>query len=122
MESQPLGGPLKELLDQTNGIFGTKFNGILVNYYADGTETICDHSDDENGLHNGMVVGISYGAERKFRIKDKKTKKKVMDVPTKQGSYLIMSGDFQKEFTHGIPCEKTITEGRYSFTFRSHSE
>jgi len=32
-----------------------------------------------------------------------------------------MNGDFQKEFTHGIPGEKTITEGRYSFTFRCHS-
>ena len=122
MRSRPLGGPLKDLLYQTNGIFGTKFNGILVNYYANGTETIGDHSDDESGLHNGMVVGLSYGAERKFRIKDKKTKKKVMDVPTKQGSYLIMTGDFQEEFTHGIPPETAITEGRYSFTFRSHSE
>ena len=121
MASKPLGDTLKRLLEMTNEIFGTEFNGILVNYYADGTETIGDHSDDEKGLHNGMVVALSLGAERKFRIRDKKTKKIVKDVKTKHSTYLIMNGDFQKEFTHGIPGEKTITEGRYSFTFRCHS-
>ena len=34
----------------TNEIFGTYFNGILVNYYANGTEKVSDHSDDESGL------------------------------------------------------------------------
>jgi alkylated DNA repair dioxygenase AlkB len=121
MPSQPLGDILTRLLEMTNEIFGTSFNGILVNYYADGTETIGDHSDDESGLHNGMVVALSLGAERKFRIRDKKTKNIVKDVKTKHSTYLVMNGDFQKEFTHGIPAEKTITVGRYSFTFRYHS-
>ena len=31
-----------------------------------------------------------------------------------------MAGDFQKEFTHEIPAEKKIKEGRISFTFRKH--
>ena len=121
MASQPLGETLDRLLEMTNEIFGTSFNGILVNYYADGTESIGDHSDDEKGLHNGMVVSLSLGAERKFRIRDKKTKKIVKDVKTKNSTYLVMLGDFQQEFTHGIPVETKVTEGRYSFTFRSHS-
>jgi len=121
MASQPLGETLDRLLEMTNEIFGTSFNGILVNYYADGTESIGDHSDDEKGLHNGMVVSLSLGAERKFRIRDKTTKKIVKDVKTKNSTYLVMLGDFQKEFTHGIPVETKVTEGRYSFTFRSHS-
>ena len=121
MPSQPLGDILTRLLEMTNEIFKTSFNGILVNYYADGTETIGDHSDDESGLHNGMVVALSLGAERKFRIRDKTTKKIVKDVKTQHSTYLVMNGDFQKEFTHGIPAEKKITEGRYSFTFRYHS-
>lgn len=121
MPSQPLGDTLSELLEMTNEIFATSFNGILVNYYANGNESIGDHSDDESGLHNGMVVALSLGAERKFRIRDKNTKKIVKDVKTTHSTYLVMNGDFQKEFTHGIPVEKKITEGRYSFTFRYHS-
>ena len=33
-----------------------------------------------------------------------------MDIPTISNSIIHMSGDFQKEFTHGIPIEKKITE------------
>jgi alkylated DNA repair dioxygenase AlkB len=122
MASQPLGDFLTRLLEMTNEIFGTSFNGILVNYYANGAENIGDHSDDEKGLHNGMVVALSLGAERKFRIRDKKTKKTVKEILTKDSTYLIMNGDFQKEFTHGIPAEKDITDWRCSFTFRNHSD
>jgi hypothetical protein len=31
-----------------------------------------------------------------------------------------MGGDFQIEFTHGIPIEKKIKDVRYSLTFRKH--
>jgi hypothetical protein len=31
-----------------------------------------------------------------------------------------MGGDFQKEFTHEVPIEKKVREGRYSLTFRQH--
>ena len=122
MASQPLGDLLTRLLEMTNEIFGTSFNGILVNYYANGNESIGDHSDDESGLHNGMVVALSLGTERKFRIRDKNTKKIVKDVKTKHSTYLVMNGDFQKEFTHEIPIEKKVKQPRISFTFRKHTE
>ena len=38
MRSQPLGGPLKDLLDQTNGIFGTKLSDGVREY--SGNETL----------------------------------------------------------------------------------
>jgi alkylated DNA repair dioxygenase AlkB len=44
----------------------------------------------------------------------------VMDVPLPSGMLVHMGGDFQKEFTHEVPIEKKIREGRYSFTFRQH--
>jgi alkylated DNA repair dioxygenase AlkB len=39
--SKPLQPNLIELLKLINGQFGTKYNGILVNYYEDGTNYIC---------------------------------------------------------------------------------
>jgi alkylated DNA repair dioxygenase AlkB len=113
---------LSELLDKVNNIYGAEFNGILVNYYQDGNNTIGAHSDEERNLDKIGVISVSFGATRIFRIKNKKTGEKVKDIPMIQGELLHMGGDFQKEFTHEIPTEKSVKKERYSFTFRKHLE
>ena len=121
-KSKPLQPNIKELMDIINTRFDTHYNGILVNKYDDGNNYISDHSDDETNLDKGGVIAISYGAVRKFRIRDKLTKKIIMDIPTTSNSIIHMGGNFQKEFTHGIPVEKKIKGERYSFTFRKHNK
>ena len=118
--SKPLKPNLVELLKIVNTLFGSSFNGILVNRYNDGTNYISDHSDNENTLDYIGVVAISYGAIRKFRIRNKITKEKVIDIPTTSYSLIQMGGNFQNEFLHGIPIEKKIMDVRYSLTFRKH--
>ena len=118
--SKPMTNSLLELLEEVNNIFETNFNGILVNKYKSGEDYISKHSDDEKTLDYSGVVTISYGATRKFRIRDKKTKKIVKDLPLLSYSIVQMGGNFQKEFTHEIPIEKKIKEERISFTFRKH--
>lgn len=120
-KSKPLQPYSTELMTLINSRFGTNYNGILVNKYDDGNNYIGDHSDDEKNLDKGGVIAISYGAVRKFRIRDKITKKIIMDIPTTSNSIIHMGGDFQKEFTHGIPVEKKVTGVRYSLTFRTHT-
>jgi len=119
-KSQTLTLALSELLQTINTMFNSDFNGILVNYYENGNDYICDHSDDEKGLSNIGVISLSYGSVRKFRIKCKKTNKKIIDIPTENSSIIHMGGDFQNEFKHGIPIEKKIKLPRWSFTFRKH--
>ena len=119
-KSQTLTLALSELLQTINTMFNSDFNGILVNYYENGNDYICDHSDDEKGLSNIGVISLSYGSVRKFRIKCKKTNKKIIDVPTESSSIIHMGGDFQNEFKHGIPVEKKNKSPRWSFTFRKH--
>jgi len=69
------------------------------------------------------VAGICYGpAIRTFRIRNKETKKIILDHKHMPCSLLIMEGDFQKEFTHEIPIEKKIKEERISLTFRYHTK
>lgn len=121
-KSMPLTPSLDLLLDHVNQQFGSSFNGILVNYYEDGTNVIGAHSDDEKGLDATGVVAISYGAPRKFRIREKGGKPILLDVSTKHLQMIHMGGDFQNEFTHEIPKEMKVKEGRYSFTFRKHLE
>lgn len=125
-KSIPLPSFLLELLEKVNMTFDTDFNGILINRYEDGTETIGAHSDDEKGLgKNGKVIGISLGAVRNMRFRGKKTildinGKKYLDMSMPHGCLFIMDGDFQKEFTHEIPQQKAITDVRISLTFRKH--
>lgn len=119
--SSPLTTHLSVLLEKINTLFKSDFTGILVNKYNDGTDYIGAHSDKERHLDNTHgVVAISYGAVRTFRIKNKITKEKVVDVPTLSNSIIHMGGEFQKEFTHEIPIQKKIKEVRYSMTFRKH--
>ena len=118
--SQRLTKNLKILLDHINIKFNSDFNGILINKYKDGLEYISDHSDNEQEISDKGVISVSYGATRKFRIRNKLTKKIVKDILTENYQIIQMSGNFQKEFLHGIPIEKKIKEERISFTFRKH--
>ena len=118
---------LQRLLDTANAICEddkgepAQFNAILINRYVNGTKSVGAHSDAENGLDKSAgVFSMSYGATRKFRIRDKKTKAIVEDIPAREGYAIQMKGDFQSEFTHEIPVEKKISGTRISFTFRKH--
>lgn len=122
MPSQSLLPSLSSLLDIVNRKFDANFNGILVNLYVDGNDSIGDHSDDESSLGKEGVIAISSGATRKFRIRDKTSRKIIKDIPMDHGMIIQMSGQFQREFTHGIPVEKRVKESRISFTFRHHKE
>lgn len=125
MKSLPLSNVdlFPPLLEEINNSLKTNFNGILVNRYINGEKYLSAHSDDENGLdkNNKMVVGLSYGPGiRKFRIRDKNTKEIILDYDQQPGTLLVMSGEFQKEFTHEIPIQKKVKDERISITFRNH--
>jgi alkylated DNA repair dioxygenase AlkB len=119
-KSIPLTPSLEKLLELVNTYHHTEFNGILVNEYVNGADYIGPHSDEERCLDKIGVVAVSYGASRLFRIRDKKTKKIVLDLYTDSGQFIQMGGKFQKEFTHEIPIQKKIQGTRFSFTFRKH--
>lgn len=120
-KSRPMTSSLLAMLTLVNSIFGTDYNGILVNKYKTGEDYISAHSDDEVNLGSSGVVAISWGATRKFRIRNKITKKIIGDYPLTSGSMLQMAGKFQQEFTHEIPVEKKVKGGRISLTFRKHT-
>lgn len=112
---------LKKIMKRVNKELNANYNGILVNLYENGERYISAHSDDEKSLDKAVgVASIAFGAVRKFRIRDKTTKRIIKDIDHQPGQLLIMTGDFQKEFTHEIPIQKKIIEPRVSLTFRNH--
>ena len=97
---------------------GIEFNGVLLNWYKDGTEYVGAHSDDERDMEDGIpIVALSLGAVRDFVISHKELAVRHV-LPLANGSLLSMTGDTQKVAKHSVPKHPKCTEGRISLTFR----
>ena len=82
---------------------GTKFNSCLLNLYHNGNEGMGWHSDDEKPLgKNNTIASLSFGVERKFLFRHKRTKQTVSLV-LEHGSLLVMKGSTQSNWLHSLP-------------------
>jgi len=101
------------------GKTGTAFNSCLLNLYHDGNEGMSWHSDDEKSLGtNSTIASLSFGAERKFSFRHKRSGESVSLV-LEDGSLLIMKGTTQTYWQHSLPKSKKITAPRINLTFRT---
>ena len=75
--------------DQIDKIAGLEFNSVLMNWYRDGEDYINWHTDAEK-----------------------------IEMPLKHGTFLLMRGQTQHFWQHGVPKEKKIKEARFNLTFR----
>lgn len=107
---------LKELVELKTG---EKFNSCLLNLYHNGNEGMAWHSDGEKELKkNGAIASLSFGAERKFSFKHKKTKETV-SISLEHGSLLIMKDVTQTYWLHRLPPTKKVLDPRINLTFRT---
>jgi alkylated DNA repair dioxygenase AlkB len=99
---------------------GTSFNSVLLNYYRDHCDSIGFHSDNEPELgERPIIASVSFGEERTFILKHK-TAKEVPPVHLRlaSGSLLLMKGDTQRCWKHGIAKESHACGPRINLTFR----
>ena len=98
----------------------TTFNSVLLNYYRDQNDSMGMHSDNEKELGpRPTIASISMGAERSFLLKSKlHPDTKIVKLPLASGSLLLMKGDTQKNYKHGIGKEKHVVGARVNLTFR----
>jgi alkylated DNA repair dioxygenase AlkB len=107
---------LKSLCEEKSG---ESFNSCLLNLYHNGSEGMAWHSDGEKDLkENGAIASLSFGAERKFAFKHKKSKEKVA-LNLEAGSLLIMTDTTQSYWLHRLPPTKKLFGPRINLTFRS---
>lgn len=107
---------LKKIAEQESG---ETFNACLLNLYHDGSEGMAWHSDGEKDLKkNGAIASMSFGAERKFAFKHKKSQETV-SLYLQNGSLLIMKDTTQSHWFHRLPPTKSITTPRINLTFRT---
>lgn len=133
--------PLPQCLDhlrQLTEIFtGATYNFCLVNYYANGADSISYHSDDERFLGlNPSIASFSLGASRDFCMKHKPIPPKAGEAPPEQnlkpplklplasGDMVLMRGKTQANWLHSIPKRKGKGSegGRINITFRKGVE
>ncbi len=107
---------LKEMVEKKSG---ETFNSCLLNLYHTGEEGMAWHSDGEKDLiRNGAIASLSFGAERKFSFKHKRTDQSV-SVILEKGSLLIMKGQTQSNWLHRLPPTKKVKSPRINLTFRT---
>lgn len=97
---------------------GASFNSVLANWYRDGSDSMGMHSDNEPELGTQPVIAsVSLGQTRRLTFKNIQTKESHR-IGLEHGSLLIMKGDTQQFWQHGINKSRTRLDARLNFTFR----
>jgi alkylated DNA repair dioxygenase AlkB len=110
---------LAELKALVEKLTNTNFNSCLLNLYHDGNEGMAWHSDDEKSLgKDSTIASVSFGAEREFRLKHKRTDERA-SVLLESGSLLVMKDTTQTHWLHCIPKSKKVLTPRINLTFRT---
>ncbi|ORY14549.1 DNA repair family protein [Clohesyomyces aquaticus] len=127
---RPLPQCLDELRKLVEGTTNETYNFCLVNYYADGNDSISYHSDDERFLGpNPAIASLSLGARRDFLLKHKTIapsgtgtvpEPKQIKLPLGSGDMVLMRGTTQANWLHSIPkrAGDEAKRGRINITFR----
>ena len=109
---------LLNLKDITEKESDEEYNSCLLNLYHNGSEGVSWHSDGEKDLKkNGAIGSLSFGSERKFLFRHKRTKENVSKT-LEHGSLLVMRGVTQTHWVHQLPTTKTVHSVRVNLTFR----
>lgn len=96
----------------------TEFNGVLVNRYRSGTDSMGWHADNERELGpDPVIASISLGAERRFSLKHR-TDGQRLQLHLAHGSLLLMAGQTQRNWLHALPKQHGVEAERINLTFR----
>jgi alkylated DNA repair dioxygenase AlkB len=112
---------LLDIKSRVQAVTRTDFNSVLLNYYRDHRDSMGLHSDDEPELgEQPILASLSLGEERIFILKHKRDKVlKPVRLKLASGSLLVMKGDTQRYWKHGIDKEARPCGPRVNLTFRS---
>jgi alkylated DNA repair dioxygenase AlkB len=120
-ESNPLNWTPELLMvkERIESLAGVTFDGVLLNYYRDGNDSVAWHSDND-GIpgKNRVVASVSLGQPRNFDIRKTDDHSHKHSVLLENGSYILMKGDFQDQWQHRIAKSTKPMKPRINLTFR----
>lgn len=110
---------LAEVRAAVEAACGEAFNGVLLNRYRGGDDSMGWHADDEPEFgEEPVIASASFGATRAFQFKHKRRKELKEAVDLTHGSLLVMHGATQANWLHRIPKTAKPVEERINLTFR----
>ncbi|PSJ44808.1 alpha-ketoglutarate-dependent dioxygenase AlkB [Zobellella endophytica] len=97
---------------------GQPFNGVLLNLYRDGRDSMGWHADDEPELGaEPVIASVSLGAARCFVLRHPGSGER-RRLELGHGSLLVMAGEMQHHWQHALPKTAGIDRPRINLTFR----
>ena len=120
LEPAPWTPRLQQLRECVQALTGCEFNSVLLNYYRNEHDCMGMHSDDERELGpRPAIASLSLGAERELQLRHRARRDlKPVRLPLPPGSLLLMRGDTQRYWRHGIPRLRRPCGPRVNLTFR----
>lgn len=114
LELAPLHAWIKSVIDP-------RLNGLLLNWYdAEHAQYIGKHRDSTiNMIVGAPILTISLGAERVFRLRRWKGDHSPHDIPTGDGTLILVPYEVNLGWTHEVPHNARTTGRRISITARA---
>src|SRR5260221_2436477 len=111
---------LLDIKNRVETVTATSFNSVLLNYYRDNRDSMGFHSDDEPELGaRPVIASLSLGEVRTLILKHRLNKLvKPVRLRLTSGSLLLMKGETQRYWSHGIAKESRPCGPRINLTFR----
>jgi alkylated DNA repair dioxygenase AlkB len=121
LEPLPWTPTLLNIKRQVEALVEHEFNSVLLNYYRDQNDGMGMHSDDEHELGpQPAIASLSLGEVRSLLLKHKSRKAlKTVKLALAAGSLLLMQGETQQYWRHGINKQRQPCGPRVNLTFRS---
>ncbi len=109
---------LISLKDRCEAIAEVKFNSVLANLYRDGQDSMGWHQDNEPELgRNPVIASLNLGDSRRFVLRNLHSKTQI-EYNLSHGALLIMAGELQHHWRHGVPKTSKPKGERINLTFR----
>lgn len=96
----------------------SRFNAVLANRYRNGADGMGWHADNEPELgRQPVIASVSLGQCRNMNFRHQQSGEKYT-IELGHGSLLIMAGQTQKYWQHGVPKSRKVLNERVNLTFR----
>lgn len=97
-----------------------QFNGVLLNLYRNGNDSVAWHSDKTKSSNTNMnIASVTFGETRMFRLRHKLRKDvPQLEIPLHHGSFLLMAGTTNSCWEHQVPKTARKILPRINLTFR----
>ncbi|HJQ83119.1 MAG TPA: alpha-ketoglutarate-dependent dioxygenase AlkB [Candidatus Binatia bacterium] len=113
-----LSARLESIRRRVEEVTGRAFNSVLANLYRDGRDSVGWHRDSDYA-HGGQpdIASVSFGATRRFEIRDRAGKARAA-VELEAGSVLLITGEAVARWWHRVPKTSRPVGPRVNLTFR----